>query len=69
MTAASSDPRRSDHVNKKEIKTMIKRAVKGNPEKDVEGNPAGKKHFHNNSNNSNLKFKYKINKIENKIKK
>ena len=64
MTAASSDPERSDNVNKTEIKNIIKRAVNGKPSKDENGNPAGRGHFHNNSNNPNVKFKYKMEDLE-----
>ena len=60
MTAASSDPNRSDKVSKSEVKSIIKRAVQGEPLKDFHGNSAGKGHFHNNSGTPNVKFKYKM---------
>ncbi len=64
MTPASSDPSRSNKVSKGEIKTIIQRAVKGKPLKDEKGNSAGKGHFHNNSEDSNIKFKYKMEELK-----
>ena len=63
MTAASSDPYRSNNISKSEVKTIIKRAIKGKPSTDLEGTAAGKGNFHNISNNAedtNIKFKFKM---------
>jgi len=60
MTAASSNSNRSGKVNKGEIKNIIKNAIKGKPSKDADGNPAGKGHFHNTSDDPNAKFKFKM---------
>ena len=38
----------------------IKNAIKGKPSKDADGNPAGKGHFHNTSDDPNAKFKFKM---------
>ena len=59
MTAASSDPNRSKDINESQIKTIIKNAFKGRPQQDINGYPAGKGYFHNNSKvpDKNLKFK------------
>jgi hypothetical protein len=60
MTAASSDTKRSGSVSKNDVRTIIKRAVKGSPLQDENGNPAGKGYFHNESEDPNVKFKYKM---------
>lgn len=60
MTPASSDSNRSKKVSKGDIKSIIKNAVKGKPSIDANGNSAGKGHFHNNSGNLEIKFKYNV---------
>ena len=60
MTAASSNPKRSGKVSKREIKNVIKNAVKGKSAKDADGTPAGKGHFHNKTDNPNVEFKFKM---------
>ena len=64
MTSASSDPNRSNKVSKNEVKSIIRNAVRGKPSTDENGNPAGRGHFHNNSNNPNVKLKYKMEDLE-----
>ena len=64
MTPASSDSNRSKKVSKGEIKTIIQRAVKGKALKDENGNSAGKGYFHNNSEDPNIKFKYKMEELK-----
>ena len=60
MTAASDDRRRSEHVDKDEIKSIIKNAYEGKTAKDEEGNPVGKGHFYNKSGESNIIFNYNM---------
>ena len=60
MTPASSDSNRSKKVSKGDIKSIIRNAVKGKPSIDANGNSAGKGHFHNNSGNLEIKFKYNV---------
>ena len=57
MTAASSDRNRSLRVSAKQVKTIIRNAVKGEVNSEYDSGEAGKGHFYNNSDDKDFTFK------------